>query len=130
MIGSLTERIRERAQELGFNLIGFAPVRPLEEERKAFEEYLDRKWHGGMTWLQSAKEPMLHPDLILKHSRSIISLAINYYNEIWEQCSQEFYGSFSRYTYGKDYHTTIEAKLRALARFLKKEAGGDGRPAT
>ncbi len=127
MTSSLTNNIRERALELGFNLVGFAPVQPLDTERKALEEYLQKGWHGCMIWLHSAKDALLNPELVLKNSRTVISLAINYFNDKWKHPPQGFYGSFSRYTYGKDYHSTIESKLVELARFLKKEAQCEAR---
>lgn len=113
--------IREKAQELGFHLIGFAPAQPLEEEENSLEEYLEKGWHGCMDWLPKAKEKILNPDLLLKNSKSIISLAINYFNEKWKHPSQGLYGSFSRYTYGRDYHSTIKSKLSRLARFISQE---------
>lgn len=122
MTGSLTKNISEKALDLGFDLVGYAPARPLEEEREPLEEYLEKGWHGCMEWLRRPKEKMLRPDLILKDARSVISLGINYFNDKWEHPSQGFYGSFSRYTYGKDYHSTIGSKVAELIRFLRKEA--------
>lgn len=127
LTSSLTRRIHEKAHELGFDLVGCAPVQPLETERKALEEYLEKGWHGNMEWIHSAKEALLYPDHVLKNSRSLISLAINYFNEEWKHSSQDLYGSFSRYTYGKDYHATIESKLEALKQFLLRETTGEVR---
>jgi epoxyqueuosine reductase len=127
LTSSLTKRIYEKALELGFDLVGCAPVQPLQAERNALEEYLEKGWHGNMEWLHSAKEALLYPDHVVKNSRSVISLAINYFNEEWKHPSQDLYGSFSRYTYGKDYHATIESKLAALKQFLNKEAACEAR---
>ncbi len=117
----LTKIIREKTQELGFNLVGFAPARHLKEEMNPLEEYLKQGWQGSMDWLSRNKEKIINPRLLLKDSKTVISLGINYFNERWKHSSEDFYGSFSRYTYGKDYHLIIKTKLIDLAHFLMQE---------
>jgi len=118
---NLSSIIKEKAESLGFAAVGCAPARALSEERPNLDEYLSKGWNGTMEWIRKSNEQRLDPALRFKDARSIVSLAINYFNETWEVANPGPYGRLSRYVYGGDYHSVIKAKLRELAGFMKKE---------
>ena len=116
-----TKAIKEKAESLGFSAIGFLAVRPFFEEREHLEEYLSKGWNADMDWIRKSNEQRLNPALHFRNARSIISLAINYFNEEWKPSGSEPHGRMSRYVYGGDYHAVIKSKLKEFAGFLKSE---------
>ncbi len=113
--------IEEQAMNLGFDAVGFAPVRVLSEERDHLNEYLSRGWHADMAYIKDTSEKRLNPKRCFATVRSVISLAISYCNDEWKPAASEVHGRFSRYVYGGDYHRVIEGKLKKLSDFLKRE---------
>jgi len=52
---ALSEQIRQRARELGFQLVGIVPAQALTAERERLDEWLARGYHGNMSWM--ARDP-------------------------------------------------------------------------
>ncbi len=113
--------IEEKSMDLGFDAVGFAPVRMLSEEKDHLDEYLSRGWHADMAYMRDTSEKRLNPKRCFAAARSVISVAISYCNDDWKPVSSEAHGKFSRYVYGGDYHAVIETKLEQLSGFLKDE---------
>ena len=115
----------EKAKELGFDLIGFAPVDLLQDENDRLKEWLTLGYHASMEYMNRNVEKRLDIKNILPNARSIISLAMNYYtdhhhkDEIDHSPSKKF-GKVSRYAWGKDYHLIIWEKLELLEEELQK----------
>ncbi len=64
---------------------------------------------------------------ILPGSKTVITLAINYYHaqkfpqkKSRRKNSPENYGKIARYAYGRDYHKILTKKLKELQKFLQK----------
>jgi len=128
----LAERVKARARELGFDLVGITTAEP-----SAFaEEYRDwvaQGYAGEMEYLTRNLHRRLDPRELLPEARSIIVVGMNYYTDTEEgpgtpQPDPER-AVFARYARGDDYHDVMTARLRELLAFLKAEAGdgADGR---
>ncbi|MBI2369479.1 MAG: tRNA epoxyqueuosine(34) reductase QueG [Deltaproteobacteria bacterium] len=74
----LTEKIRARALELGFDEVGVSPAGPLGRD-DYYLAWLGRGFAGEMDYLQRNLEPRLDPRAALPGARSIVSVALNYY---------------------------------------------------
>lgn len=108
----------EKAKEVGFDLIGFAPVENLDSETRRLQEWLQKGYHASMDYMNRNFEKRLDVRNILPSAKSVISLAVNYYKKI-EHEEKVGYGKISRYAWGKDYHLVIWEKLQLLENELK-----------
>ena len=109
----------EKAKELGFGLVGFAPADKLEIETEHLKKWLDRNYHGTMEYMSRNFEKRFDVRNILPSARSVISLAMNYYTPQQHE-DQNGFGKVSRYAWGKDYHLIIWERLEVLEEELKK----------
>lgn len=117
-VGSLTQKIKEKALEIGFHKVGVVRAVPLEAERKHLEEWLKSGFHGEMRWMEREPEKRADPALIFPEARSVICLALNYYTP-HEHEADESKGKISRYAWGDDYHDVMQERLRALLSWIK-----------
>lgn len=111
--------IIDKAKELGFDLVGFAPTDKLETETENLQKWLEQNYHGTMDYMSRNFEKRLDVKNILPDARSIISLAMNYYTP-YEYDGRNGFGKVSRYAWGKDYHLIIWERLEILEEELKK----------
>ena len=85
-----------------------------------FREWLRAGAAGEMEWLQRGEEKRCDPSLVLPGARSVIVLALNY----WQgEHAPAPGGRIARYAWGDDYHDVMLEKLRKLDEFLR-ELGG------
>ncbi|MGE3799940.1 MAG: tRNA epoxyqueuosine(34) reductase QueG [Candidatus Kapaibacterium sp.] len=112
--GTITEEIRRHAvEELGFDLIGFAPAERLAEEGVRLGEWLARGYNGSMEWLERDPERRTDPREVLPSARSVIVVAKNYYTP-YQHSEEPDYVKVSRYAWGRDYHRILPKKLKKL----------------
>ena len=110
---SLTEQIKQKALELGFHRAGIARAEALANEGSQFLEWLNRGYHGNMSWLEREPEKRADPRLIFPEARSVLCVAMNYYTPS-EHEGDAWKGKISRYAWGDDYHDVVKEKLRML----------------
>jgi epoxyqueuosine reductase len=115
------EAIRQRALGLGFDDCRFTTALP-PEHASALERWLEEGRHGEMQYLQRNAFKRINPDEVLPGAKSIISLAISYWQG--EQDHEARAGSdkpagvVARYAQYEDYHLILAEKLAALAKFV------------
>lgn len=114
-----TAKIKAKAIELGFQKIGIAPAAPLREEGRRLEEWLSRRFHGEMRWMEREPEKRSDPNLLFPGAKSVIVAALNYYTPHRHEDSPAK-GKISRYAWGDDYHDVVGEKLRALLAYIKE----------
>ncbi len=122
---TLAERIKAQGLALGFDLVGISSVRePLHGA--AFAEWLRRDFHGEMAYMARTADQRLHPAQSLPWARSIVSVALNYNTPLPRDAADgQLRGWISRYAWGDDYHTVMQATLDRLLGFVRGEAGAD-----
>jgi epoxyqueuosine reductase len=74
-----------------------------------------------MAWMARNSEKRLDPQLVLPGARSIIVLALNYWQG--ESTGNSPRTRIARYAWGDDYHDVMLAKLRELDEFLRASGG-------
>ncbi len=119
-MSKLTNQIvMEKANQLGFNLVGFAKVELLQNETDRLQQWLDKRYQATMGYMEKNLHKRKDVKEILPNAKSVISLALNYYTpEI--HINENKVGKVSRYAWGKDYHLIIWQKLNELEMMLKE----------
>ena len=120
---SNTERLKQKARELGFSHAGVANAQRLDEEGERLREWLARGFHADMQWMQSGMEKRVDPGRVLPGTRSIVSVAMNYYVKDLHPADPNA-GRISRYAWGDDYHEILLKGLRTLAAWIEAEVPG------
>ncbi len=121
----LKARLQAEAARLGFSRCRVAAAGP-SPHAGAFPAWLDAGNAGEMArWLERGRDKRADPDLVLPGARSVVVLAVNYWQGAIQQ--PDGTGRVARYAWGEDYHETIGEKLRDLDNFLR-EHGGTQKP--
>ena len=115
------EEIRKFAVSLGFTLAGVARIEPTPEGN-FYPEWLDRGYAGEMHYLERQKAARMDPRSVLPGARSVIVCAINYNTAHLLTSYNPTRAWISRYAWGKDYHDTLQEKLRSLARWIESNS--------
>lgn len=114
----LTDAIRHHAMdELGFDLVAFAPAVRMEQEGRRLQEWLAQGFHGSMSWLERDIERRIDPRQILPSANSIIVFGKNYYTS-HQHPNNPNHAKVSRYAWGRDYHRILPKKLKKLHRHI------------
>ncbi|OFX88034.1 MAG: tRNA epoxyqueuosine(34) reductase QueG [Bacteroidetes bacterium GWF2_33_16] len=113
---SITEKIKQKAIELGFLGIGISKAEQLGKESMLLHEWLNADYHGEMKYMENHFEKRTDPRLLVDGAKSIISVLYNYY----QPCTQpKNTYKISKYAYGKDYHFVLKEKLSILFDYIK-----------
>jgi epoxyqueuosine reductase len=120
----LSQRIKNEAQKLGFELVGISPVR-LPPHEESFALWLRKKYHGDLGYMERTELLRRDPKLLVPWAVSIISVGMNYYTS-YKRLTPPGPGRgwISRYAWGADYHEIMRNKLETLLTFLR-EVGGE-----
>ncbi len=117
---SFSERIKQKAAEIGFQKIGIVPAEPLVDEGARLNDWLERGFHGEMTWMQREPEKRSDPRLLFPGAKSVIVVALNYFTP-HDHAGGNDIGKISRYAWGDDYHDIVREKLRELLDYIKSD---------
>lgn len=117
---TFSDRIKQKALEIGFHKIGIVPAAALTDEAVLLQQWLENDFHGEMAWMEREPEKRTDPRLIFPDAKSMIVLALNYYTP-HEHDEDSKKGKISRYAWGDDYHDVVREKLRELLAWIKLE---------
>lgn len=126
-MGSNKELIRSKAYSLGFDVAGFTPAQLGEKERQGYMEFIAHGGHGGMAWMEERTAWRTDPSALWPEARTVVMLGHNYgpSHDPLEKLQYTDRGVISSYALNLDYHDIIKKKLKALARWMVEEMGGD-----
>jgi len=89
-----------------------------------FRNWLGEGGHGEMSYMERGEEKRCDPRQVLPEAKSIIILALNYFQGEQVRRSQTVATArIARYAWGDDYHALIESKLDKIDEFLRKFGG-------
>lgn len=92
-----------------------------------FSTWLDDGAAGEMQWIERGAAKRRDPQLVLPGARSVIVLALNYWQEEQETAGRKSdigkIGRIARYAWGDDYHDVIEEKLKSIDQLLRGLGG-------
>ena len=117
---TLTQSVKARALELGFDRVAIGPAAP-PEHGPAFSRWVAAGYAATMDYLGRREGERLDPARLLPGARSVVCVALNYYQG--EPARDPSWSPVARYAWGRDYHSVMTPRLGDLATHLA-EAGG------
>jgi len=120
---ALAAGVKEKARELGFDLVGIAPASP--------SKYADhvRAWvasgqAGDMAFMYRRLDERTDPGRYLPGAQSVVCVAINYHVplEPVPEAERAKLGRVARYALGRDYHEHLKDRLYDLADWIRSVA--------
>lgn len=114
-VRELGRQIKVHAQELGFDLVGIAPLGPVETAAY-FDEWIAAGYAGEMAYLERGAEKRHDNRRPFEGVTSAVVVGMNY-------GGTQPSGPIARYARGDDYHDVMTAKLDALHQWIEVEVG-------
>ena len=94
-------------------------------------QFLAEGAHGDMDWMETTSALRGNPRALWPEVGSVIMLGLNYGQDPASDplaiLGRRDRGAISVYAQGDDYHDIIKPRLKALARWLTAQAGGDAK---
>lgn len=129
----LSDRIRARAREVGFDAVGIAPVGP-SAHGEAYARWVEAGMHGEMAYLarEDAVAKRRDPAVLVPGALSAVVVALNYAppaetevgagegGEGAPSAADPARAVFARYARGEDYHEGMKARLIALQEWINE----------
>lgn len=121
----IKKRITDKAKEIGFDTVAFAPVTVPDRNRERFREFVENREYGGMDWMESRADWRESPDALWEEARSVIVLGTNYgpAQDPMMKLQMHNRANISVYAQNKDYHDLVKKRLKRLARWLVEDSG-------
>ena len=120
MAEPLEPRLKAKANDLGFALVGVAPAADADGFAR-FEAWLDAGYAGAMGYLHEHREHRRHPRSVVANVRSVVMLGMEYGREEAPGPAGGMAGRVAAYAQGPDYHRFIWDRQNALADWLTAE---------
>jgi epoxyqueuosine reductase len=117
-MNGISEHVKKAATDEGFDLVGIAEAKLLDQESIRLKEWLNRGYHGTMSWMERSFEKRIDPRKVLDGARSVISLGKNYYSP---EVHAESSAKISRYAWGDDYHLVLGELVRKYIERLQMQ---------
>ena len=111
--------LAEEALELGFDLVGLAPLAPPPDAQR-FRDWLEQGHHADMDWLERQAERIADPRRILPEGTCVLVVGLGHARPAGRL---EGGGRVARYALGRDYHNLIGKRLKKLVRRLGERLG-------
>ncbi|MFQ5600571.1 MAG: tRNA epoxyqueuosine(34) reductase QueG [Candidatus Krumholzibacteriia bacterium] len=121
-MASLTDEIRARAHQAGFDLAGVTGVRPAPLA-EMLQAWLERGMHGTMRYMEDPEGRRADLQVYLPWARSLVVVGLSYFTP-HEVSADPERGAISRYAWGRDYHREVRARLETLRAAVERLAPG------
>jgi epoxyqueuosine reductase len=117
-----TEVLKEKAYELGFDLIGVAPAKRAPHA-DAYASWVESGYAATMGYMARGLARRQDPRQVVPGARSVMVVGLSYFvanppADLWNDPSR---GRIARYAWGVDYHEVMAPRLRQLAGFIASE---------
>lgn len=113
--------IKQTGYKLGFDFVGIAKAKFLEEDANRLESWLKKGHHGRMAYMENYFDKRVDPRKLVEGAKSVVSLMYNYH--IDQRQKDPNAPKFSQYAYGQDYHYVIKSKLKHFEQLIKEKLG-------
>jgi epoxyqueuosine reductase len=126
---ALKAALTDAARAQGFDIVGVTTPDAIPQAHSRLLRFLADGAHGDMDWMEATAARRGDPRALWREVRSVIMLAMNYgpAHDPLAILKRRREGAISVYAQGDDYHEIIKPRLKALARWLIAQAGGDAK---
>ncbi len=114
---SAAARVREIAQELGFDLVGTTPLQP-PERAPELERWLAEGAHGSMDYLANNRERIVDPKRSYPEGKTLLMVGLGHSR--LAHATRDG-ARVARYALGRDYHNAMGKALQRLGKALARE---------
>jgi len=127
MPNSISETIRARAREEGFDVVRFASADSAPLAAQRLEAFLADGHHGTMDWMAREPSRRAGPKSLWPEARSVVVLGANYGPQAdpMEKLALRKSGNISVYAQGDDYHEVLKGRLKRIASFMHQKLKAD-----
>ena len=73
-----TQKIKQKAFDLGFSFVGISKAEFLEKEARNLENWLNSNYHGKMSYMENYFDKRTDPRLLVDGAKSVITVLCNY----------------------------------------------------
>ena len=115
-VHELSELIRQKTAELGFDICGIARVRHLAEAETVLRRWISSGMHDRMNYLTRDPAGRSDPQKVFPGARSMIITGLNYFTD--KRQKDENVPLISIYALGKDYHNLITGRMEKLLEYI------------
>jgi len=119
---SLSQDIKHKTIELGFDLLGVTDAAPIDaEQATAFAEWLEAGFAGDMDYMHRNLQKRLSPAELLQGAQSVIVVGLNYTPlklRAGHPGAAVPTGRVANYALYEDYHQFVRERLRDLVAHL------------
>jgi epoxyqueuosine reductase len=119
---ALTQEIKHRLRQQGFDLVGISKADFLEKEARDLEQWLKEGRHGTMRWMEDNFDKRVDPRLLVDGAKSVISVLLNYFPAP-ENRQPDDAPKISIYAWGEDYHKVLKRKLYRVLEWVQESIG-------
>jgi len=121
------EQVKQKAVELGFNIVGVIPAVPAPT-LDAYFDWIEADMHGKMGYMARPDRQIRRRDLqvIMPGVQSMLLVGLDYrvLGPSTEMLQEPARGRIASYSWGVDYHDVMSAHLETLATWLQTKIGG------
>ena len=114
---TLSEHIKAKAKELGFDLCGIARAKKLNHAESELVKWCGEGMHDRMNYLVRDTNKRSDPQQFFPGTKSVIVTGLNYFTRNRQRNTDV--PLISLYALGKDYHDVIIGKLNQLLEYVK-----------
>ena len=127
-MSELQTDLAAEAARLGFAACGIASAVENPQRAARLGQWLEAGMHGAMEWMDAREHHRRAPQGLWPEARSVIALGMSYAPSAdpLALANSPDRARISVYAQGKDYHDTVKAALKALARWLVAAAAKHG----
>lgn len=127
MSHDLKAAIIERAEQEGFDGVGFARPDAVAGAGDRLDTFIEAGWHGDMSWMETTHDRRRDVRALWPLARTAITLSVNYGpdEDPLVALAERQRGVVSCYAKGKDYHVVIKKALKRLAGWLHRTSGAE-----
>src|SRR6476469_2597721 len=126
---ALKAALANAAHQHGFDVVGITRPDSIPQALERLRHFLAEGAHGDMDWMATTAARRGSPSALWPQVRSVIMLGLNYGQLLDDDplaiLARHDRCAISVYARAADYHDIIKPRLKALARWLIAQAGGD-----
>lgn len=117
-----SQLIKQWVIEQGFDACGITKVREAREQKQHFLQWIEKKYHGQMSYMARNIDKRLNPALLVNEAKSIIVVLMNYKQPQNLLLKLKKY-RISQYAWGLDYHYIIKQRLKKVLKLINEHFG-------